>query len=894
VRVPLSWLRDFAPFDGDPAVLAATLDDLGLVVEEMEIVGEGLGGVVVARVEQITPIEGADRIRMVVVDDGSGPIEVVCGAWNFEAGDLVALAPVGAVLPGGFKIGRRKMKGVFSNGMLCSGQELNLSDDHEGILRLNDVEGAMVGQPLTVAMGIETDVVFDIAVEANRPDAWSVAGVARDLAARLGQPFAIPLTSEIGPLTSESESAVSESESAVSESESAVSESESAVSESESAVSDVTGGGVKAPTGEERTVGTPVESLATVRVDDLELCPRFTARVITGVQLSPSPRWMARRLTLAGMRPINNVVDASNYVMLELGQPTHPYDLDRLAGHGLVIRRARTGETLVTLDGIERTMGRPGPGLGDTGQDCLICDAEGVPVAIGGVMGGASSEIDVATSRVLLEAAYFDPMAIARTSKRLALRTEASSRFERGCDPAGIDRAAERFCELLALTAGHAMTVAVGAIDVRGAVPIPEELTVRPSRINALLGSELTSSGIADLLTPLGIESDLLGNSDDSPMRVTVPTYRPDIRPAPMGEADIAEEVARTYGYARITRRMPSWPQPGHLTTYQRDRRLLKDVLCGLGCHEGWTTTFVSEFDQVQAGFDPPYVEVTNPLVESERFLRSSMVPGLIRAVIYNTERRQGDVRLFEVGSVFCYPEDPPVDPEDGPPADTSERLSAIFAAEGDDAWMAVAAWRIIADALRIADWVMGDRPHFSPAAKALHVYRSASLSSIVTGPVDENGFSEHPTELGVIGELDPYLVGQFGLLNADGRPRRVGWLDLDIGTLLDRHRVPRRTEEARPITRFPSSDVDLAFVVRDPVPAGSVERLLRTTGGDLLESVDLFDVYRGPSVEEGSRSLAFRLRFCALDRTLTDEEIGQLRSTCIDAVETRYQARLR
>jgi len=859
VRVPLSWLRDFAPFAGDPADLAATLDDLGLVVEEMEMVGEGLGDVVVARVDLIAPIAGADRIRKVVVDDGSGPVEVVCGAWNFEVGDLVPLAPVGAVLPGGFEIGRRKMKGVFSNGMLCSGRELKLSDDHEGILRLNEAAGARIGQALTEALDIEPDVIFDVAVEANRPDAWSVAGVARDLAARLGLPFTIPDTSALG-----------------------------------AALPGCDRLGAGGSSGDERPAGAAIDTLATVLVEDLELCPRFTARVIIGIELSPSPQWMARRLTLAGMRPINNVVDASNYVMLELGQPTHPYDLDRLAGHGLVIRRARPGETLVTLDGVERSLGRPGPGLGDTGLDCLICDAEGSPTAIGGVMGGASSEIDDATSRVLLEAAYFDPMTIARTSKRLALRTDASARFERGCDPAGIDRAAERFCELLALTAGASMTVATGVIDIKGDVPTPVELTVRPSRVNALLGSGLTSGGIADLLAPLGIETVQLGDGDEAPLRATVPTYRPDIRPAPMGEADIAEEVARTYGYARIARRMPSWPQPGRLTTYQRDRRSLKDVLCGLGCNEAWTTTFVSEFDQVHAGFEPPYVEVTNPLVESERFLRSSMAPGLIRAVIYNTERRQGTVRLFEVGTVFRYPEDPRVDPEDGPPADTSERLSAIFAAEGDEAWTTVAAWRTIADALGIADWAMGDRPQFSPAAKVLHMYRSASVSSIVTRPVDEYGLSEHPTELGVIGELDPDLVGQFGLLNPDGRPRRVGWLDLDIGTLLDRQRVPRRPEEPRPITRFPSSDIDLAFVVKDSVPAGSVERTLRKAGGDLLESVELFDVYRGPSVEEGTRSLAFRLRFSALDRTLIDNEIGQFRSTCIDAVETRHQARLR
>ncbi|MGD0391845.1 MAG: phenylalanine--tRNA ligase subunit beta [Acidimicrobiales bacterium] len=857
MRVPLSWLRDFAPFDGDPAVLAETLDDLGLVVEETEMVNQDLGDVVVVRVDRIDPIAGADRIRMVVVDDGSGPVEVVCGAWNFEVGDLVPLAPVGAVLPGGFEIGRRKMKGVASNGMLCSGRELKLSDDHEGILRLNDVEGAEVGRPLTEALGIEPDVIFDIAVEANRPDAWSIAGVARDLAARLKLPFAIPDTAELAPVAAHGTGDVGEQ-----------------------SIGD--GGGE----------GVPVDTLATVRVDDLDLCPRFTGRVLTGVRSAPSPQWLSRRLTLAGMRPINNIVDASNYVMLELGQPTHPYDLDRLTGGGLIVRRARPGEKVVTLDGIERSVGVAGPGLGDTGQDCLICDAEGSPVGIGGVMGGASSEIGEHTSRVLLEAAYFDPMSIARTSKRLGLRTEASARFERGCDPAGIDRAAKRFCELLALTAGGAMSVASGVIDIRGQVPEPVQLDVRPTRINALLGSDLTADAIVGLLAPLGIQA-VPGRGDEESLHVTVPTFRPDIRPAPAGEADIAEEVARTYGYSRIIRRTPSWPQPGRLTTVQRDRRLLKDVLCGLGALEVWTTAFLSESDQMSSGFDPPYVEVTNPLVEAERFLRSSMVPGLIRTVVYNTDRRQGEVRLFEVGSVFRIADGAVSEPGDGLAAETSERLSAIFAAEGDDAWTAVAAWQAIADALRVDDWMLGEQSNLGPVGRSLHTHRSASVMSVVSAPVDGSS-EEHTFELGAVGELDPAVVSRFGLLNPDGRPRRVGWIDLDIGILLDRGRVPRRSEEAVPVTRFPSSDIDLAFVVEESVPAGSVGRTLRRAGGELLESVGLFDVYRGPSVDEGSRGLAFRLRFSALDHTLTDDEMGRLRSACIEAVETVHRARLR
>jgi phenylalanyl-tRNA synthetase beta chain len=618
---------------------------------------------------------------------------------------------------------------------------------------------------------------------------------------------------------------------------------------------------------------------------------------------------MANRLTLAGMRPINNVVDASNYVMLELGQPTHPYDLDRLGGAGLIIRRAAKGETITTLDGVTRVLGQPGPGLGDTGEDCLICDAAGNPVGIAGVMGGASSEIGPETIRVLLETAYFDPMAIARTSKRLGLRTEASARFERGCDPEGIDRAADRFFELLALTAGSAAVVAPGTIDARGDVPGPVELTVRSSRVGELLGREFTAAEIATLLAPIGIaaaEVPSTGSGDDdgdrqrdhAVLRITVPTFRPDIRPAPNGEADITEEVARIYGYAKLPRRMPAWPQAGHLTRYQRDRRKLKEVLGGLGATEAWTTTFVSEFDQTLSGVAPPYIEVTNPLVESERYLRTSMVPGLVRAVIYNAERRQGDIRLFEVGTVFHHPQRSPADAAngDGPPtaADMPERLCAVFCGEGDDAWTAVAAWRVIAEALRLADWDMAGASGTSGAV--LHAYRSAGLVSLQETSTDggELGSTPRSTAVGVVGELDPSIVATLGLLGRDGRPRRVGWLDLDIGTLLDPQRVARQPELVGPVSRFPSSDIDLAFAVDDDVRATTVGRVLRRAGGEALESVELFDVFRGEVVGEGRRSLAFRLRFCAIDHTLDDAELAELRTRCIAAVEKGGKAALR
>jgi phenylalanyl-tRNA synthetase beta chain len=808
MRAPLSWLRDFAPFGTDPVPLVAALDDLGLVVEGVEKVGEGLGDVVVARIDKISAIRGADRIRLVTVEAGDGPLEIVCGAANFDVGDLVPLAPVGAVLPGGFEIARRTMKGVTSDGMLCSGRELGLSEDHEGLLVLTEVEGAQPGQQVAELLGIEPDVVLDVTVEGNRPDAWSMAGIARDLAARLGLAYSAPAPAP--PMTA----------------------------------------------------GDPVEQLATLEVEDLDLCPRFTARVLLDVTVGPSPRWLARRLVLAGMRPINNVVDASNYVMLELGQPTHPYDLDRLEGPGLLVRRARRGETLVTLDGVERELGTPGRGLGDTGEDCLICDAAGTPVGIGGVMGGASSEISSASRRVLLEAAYFTPLAIARTSKRLGLRTEASARFERGCDPWGIDRAAARFCELLDAT------VAPGVLDRQGDVPRPLRLAVPLARVNGVLGTAFEAEQVARLIEPIGFACEPAG----ADLSVTVATDRPDVRPSPYGIDDVIEEVARTYGYSRLPRRNPSWPEPGQLTARQRQRRQVREVVCGLGALEVWTPTFVADADHARMGLEGPSVRVANPLVAEENALRRSMLPGMLQALAYNADRRQGDVRLFEVGTVFSHPD------ERGRPVARSgagggsaallpgerELLSVVLAEEGDDGRAAVTAWRVVADALRLE----GARLR-AATVPGLHPTRSAH---VVAGEV-----------VGVVGEVDPEVSAGWGVVG-----RRVGWLEVDLGLLAT---APRRPAEASPVSRFPSSDVDLALAVSDEVPAGEVEQVLKSAGGPLLESVVLFDVW---PMDGGRRSLAFRLRFCADDRTLTDEEVGELRQGCIEAAQSSVGAVLR
>jgi phenylalanyl-tRNA synthetase beta chain len=796
MRVPLSWLRDYAPFDLDPAELGRVFDDLGMVVEGIERIGGGLDGVVVARLLSIEPIEGLDRVRLTTVDPGDGSaLEVACGAWNIEPGQLVPLATVGATLPNGMTIGERKLKKVYSHGMLCSAVELGLGADAEGILILAEpgADGPAPGTPIVDALGIEPDVVYDLAIEGNRPDANCVAGVARDAAARLRLPFSLPAPTVV------------------------------------------------------RGGDTPVDALTSVVNDAPDLCPRFTATVVQGIEIRPSPPWLQRRLTLAGMRPINNVVDASNYVMLELGQPTHAYDLDRLPGRGLSVRRARPGEVVRTLDGVDRVVGS-----GNT-DDCLICDAEGTPVGIGGIMGGESSEISGDTRNVVLEAANFAPMAIAWTSKRLGLRTEASARFERGVDVEGIDLSVERFCELIATG-----VVAPGTIDDRSGVAERPRIRLRTARVNALLGVSLSDEDVAGYLTPIGFVADRV---EAGVHEVVPPSFRPDVTI----EVDLVEEVARHHGYSNIARTVPHSPFVGALTPYQRDRRLVREVLVGAGVSEAQTPSLLGPGDHGRAGLNVEEILAADAMIQEESVLRASLLPGLLRALAFNAARRSPDVALFEIGNVWS---------RRGVPAGAelpreTERLAVAVAGPSVDATAAVSLWHELVAGLRLAgvEVVAG-------TADGLHPARTAFLRA-------GSGL-----EAGVVGEVDPDVLAAWDV------PGRVAWLDVDLGVLLTD--LPRAPIEQRPVSRFPSADVDLAFVVPDDVPAAAVEGAMRSAVGDELVDVRLFDVFRGEAVGAGARSLAYRLRFNAVDHTLTDDEIGALRGRAIAAVESATPARIR
>lgn len=817
MRIPLGWLREFVDLPETPEELRPIFDDLGLVVDGIGTVGEGLDDVLVARIDDIRLIPGADKIRLVIVDAGAGPVEVVCGAWNFEVGQHVPLAPVGAILPDGTVIARRQLKGVTSNGMLCSSRELRLGDDHAGLLVLDRLMTPRVGQHLAEALGIEPDVVFDITVEGNRPDAWSVAGVARDLATRLGRTLREPTV---------------------------------AIPESNESTSAHAAAGIDAP----------------------DLCGRLTVSVLRRVVVAPSPAWVVRRLQNSGMRAISNVVDASNLVMLELGQPTHPYDAHRVAERTLRARRARSGETLVTLDGIERRLATPGRGLGDTGEDCVIVDGRDQVLGLAGIMGGATSEISDATTEVLVEAAYFEPMAVARSSKRHGLRSEASARFERGVDPQLALRAVGRFVAVLRASV-PGLEWLVDPLDLRGEVPTPPTVELRPGDVERALGIALDPAQCERDLTGLGF----VVTHDAEHTLVTAPSSRPDVRRGVAGRADVIEEIARIYGYGRLPRHTPTWPSPGGLTQRQVLRRRIRDVLVDLGVYEAWTPTLVSdeEFDLLGAGL--ARVRITNPLSSDESVMRATMVTGLVAAWGRNVDRGNGDVMLAEFGVVFVHPdlsEESRVtrggaggSVELALPGE-NERVTVLLGRPDDDAPRAVALWSVLAERLGLDRVVVRtvDQP-----AEGWHPSRTASLVDAATGAV-----------LGLVGEVDPDLVTRL----VPGAARRVGLVDLDFDALADVRRATRRADFISEPSRYPSASVDLAFVTPRSVGSADLVDALRAAS-ELVESIELFDVYVGATLPDDTRSLAFRVTFSSSEATLTDAEIGAHRERLIIAAAT-------
>jgi phenylalanyl-tRNA synthetase beta chain len=795
MKFTLDWLRDFVdlPTD-DPGEIAEALENLGHEVEQWNSLEPRFSGVVIGRVLEVGPHPNADKVRLARVDVGDETLDIVCGAWNFDAGAIVPVAVPGAVLQGDFEISRRKIRGVTSNGMICSEAELEIGEDAAGIMVLGDYPAApeRLGDDFASLLP-EADAFFDVTITPNRPDCMSVYGLARELAAF----YDVPL---------------------------------------------------REPGIEIEEIGGPGSTRVTI-TDDIA-CPRFVGREVRDISIGRSPHWMRTRLTAAGVRPINNVVDASNYAMIEFGHPTHAFDLDRL-GSTVLVRHASETETLVTLDDVERHL---------VPSDIVVADGVGA-VAIAGVMGGGRTEVYADTSRVLIEAAYWNPPSILLTSKRLGLRSEASARFERGMDPNFCALAADRVAQLLQDTAGG--RVAPGLADEYPR-RIESRIIIFPvAEVERVLGIEVASATVTDLLERLGF-----GVTGDDVLEVTVPTRRPDV----LRPADLVEEVARLYGFDNIPGRL-RLGTGGGLPADEQQIRHVRAVMVGAGYHEVFNFSFIgaSHLDALGLSAGDPArigIPVVNPLREEEGVMRTTLLPGLLEAAGINSARRVDDVRIFEIGSVFL--------PGTGKLPEQPIRLGFVAAGDGGVSWDerragydvydATGVWELLADAMQLpaATIRKQDRAPFHPG-------RCAEV--LVAG-----------SPIGVVGEILPRVAAAFGL---EGRAIAG---EIDLAPLL----VDRGHWEFAPPSVYPPQIFDLAFSVDLGVPASAVLAAIDAVAGEWLEDRFVFDVYEGASLGEGTKSVAVKLTMRAADRTLSDEDVAPVRRRIVEAVETATGGSLR
>ena len=821
MRVPVSWLRAHVDLPTwSPRELADRLTAAGLKVERLEQTGEGVDGVVVARVVEVEELTDYKKpIRWVTLDDGADQRQVICGATNFTTGDLIAYARPPATLPGGFTISRRRAYDHDSDGMICSARELGIGDDHSGILVLSP--DLTLGDDVVETLGLR-DVVLDIAVNPDRGYALSVRGVARELAIAYRMPYDDPALA--GPTS------------------------------------------YAAPGWE-------------VRIDDPVGCDRYIARLITGVDPNaPSPQWLQRRLALAGMRPISLAVDVTNHVMLDLGQPLHAFDRAKLRGP-IAVRRANAGERITTLDDVDRAL--------DT-EDLLITDDSG-PIAIAGVMGGAATEISAATTDIVLESAHFDPVSIAYTARRHRLPSEASRRYERGVDDALAPAAAQAAVDLLVRLGGAGDPNAGTDADRR----LPRPVIVLDPKLPARLsGVDYDEGTVRERLRDVGCAVE-----DDAPsgsLAVTPPSWRSDLR-LPV---DLVEEVARLEGYDRLPVTVPTPPPGRGLTRNQRLRRVVGRTLADAGYVEVLTYPFVSDAIAGDLMLDEadgrrPSVRLANPVSEEEPYLRPTLLPGLLAAVVRNVRRGFSDLALYETGPVFrlrggSSPSAPSLPAGVRPSEADLHKLEESLPLQPTHLAVALTGQRE-----RAGWWGHGRPATWADAVQAARdVAASLGLELEVRADVHAPW---HPGRCAAL-LLGEKLVGHAGELHprvteAYDLPARTCAMELRLDDLL-----AAAPEDARAgvISAFPPATFDLALVVDGSTPAAEVAAAVRDGAGPLLEDLRLFDVFAGEQVGAGRKSLAFALRLRAPDRTLTAEEVAASRQAAIAAAAERCGAALR
>ncbi len=800
MRISYNWLKDYVEISLTPQQVADKLTMAGLEVEGLEYLGAGMEGVIVGKVVAMKPHPSADRLTLCDVDTGSEVLPIVCGARNMKAGDAVPLALVGARLPGGVKIQKSAIRGVTSYGMLLSEKELGLAKESEGLLILpGDVR---VGEPVVSALGLD-DWAFEINVTANRPDCLSLIGIAREVSA-------------------------------------------------------ITRRALKPPKTTVKQAGEAIGNLINVEVEDPALCPRYAGRVVTGIKVGPSPSWMQRRLQAVGMRAINNVVDVTNYVMMEMGHPLHAFDHALLREHKVVVRAAAQGELFTTLDGVERKL--------DLGM-LLICDGLR-PVALAGVMGGQNSEVTADTTGIFIESAYFDPASVRRTSKKLGLHTEASHRFERGADPEGLIAALDRAAGLIHELAGG--KVATGRADEYPSVIRMPEVTVSAGRVNALLGVELEKKEMLDVLKRLKIT---VKDEGGDTFTAEGPTFRPDLT----READMVEEIARIHGYGRIKAALPGYVMTPRLPDRTRDSvSAVKETLLAQGYNEVINYSFMNpaEFDRFKLpedDFRRKVVRLKNPLTEEQSVMRTTLAPSLIGNLAWNVSRGVRDVKMFEVSRVFIsagpgLPEEP-------------LRVAALAAGsrtgslwDGKDGGCDF--FDLKGAVLSLLDRFRVEGALFKPATDVPFLHPGKSAWLMIGG-----------REAGYMGQVHPDVMAAYDV------PLDAYIFELELAAFIESGGEARKYSQ---LPKYPSVDRDVAVIVSEDVSSYAVLKTIESLKIELVEDVRLFDYYAGKPIPEGMKSLAYTVTYRSAARTLTDVEVNEVHQQVMSALKDRLGAEIR
>ncbi len=800
MRISINWLRDFVEIQDSPQVIADRLTLAGLEVDSVVSLQQGFDKLVVGRILTVEAHPDSDHLTICRVDAGGETLQIVCGARNHREGNKVVLALPGAVLPGGVEIVPSNIRGVRSSGMICSAKELGIPEESSGVMILP--EDAEVGRSAAEVLG-RNDTVLEIDLTPNRSDCLSHFGVARELAG-------------------------------------------------------LTGECLKRPEIKIQEEGPSIDSWIAVTIRDAELCPRYTARMILDVTIGPSPRWLRNRLCAVGLRPVNNVVDVTNYIMMERGHPLHAFDYDKIEGRRIEVRTARPGDVLKTLDGVERTL--------DSSM-LLICDGKN-PVAVAGVMGGENTEVDSGTKRIFLEAACFQPVSIRRTSKRLGLHSESSHRFERGIDIEGLVDSLDRAAALIQEVAGG--RIAKGRIDHYPAPYPTQTISLRTGRVRSLLGISISSDEIKEILTRLSLTVE---NYGDDRLEVRIPSFRNDLT----REIDLIEEVARFFGYDRIPTTLPNATlTSGKRSGTRRVQSLCRSILIARGFFETIHYSFQSpeDLDRLLIPEGDPLraqIRIRNPLSEDQSVLRTLLLPGLLHTLNRNLAHSVSDIRIFEIGRIFQKR-------NSGLPLE-SGRLAGLLSGKN-----CPLGWGNRPRAFDFFD-LKGVLEELFEAVGLIPVQWSTPEDLPFLHPGRSAWMAWKEEKFGFAGEVHPEVLKRFGL------SEKAFCFELNLD-FISEHFVDTVLYTS-PI-RFPFVDRDLALILSEEVSAGEVEEKIRAVAPDLIREVRLFDVYRGEPIAEGKKSLAYSIRFQASDRTLTDQEINGVRDRIVEELNQVFGATLR